>query len=120
MLRNRLHSSGTGRESGFVLVTMAITTVAVLAVAGLAVDLGRVFIVKKSWSTDRPSDKLDFPLTRSDGGIGCSGRWGASWCRCMQGAPTSEGAGTARSRRYMLKVPSGAGLTLKQQAAPSW
>ena len=42
-------------------------------------DVGdRVFIVKKSWSTDRPSDKLDFPLTRSDGGIGCSGRWGAT------------------------------------------
>jgi len=24
----------------------------------------RVFVVKKTWSTDRPSDKLDFPLTR--------------------------------------------------------
>lgn len=24
-----------------------------------------VFVIKKSWSTDRPSDKLDFPMTRS-------------------------------------------------------
>lgn len=29
-------------------------------------DVGdRVFIVKKAWSTIRPSDKLDFPMTRN-------------------------------------------------------
>lgn len=25
----------------------------------------KVFIIKRNWSTDRPSDKLDFPMTRN-------------------------------------------------------
>ena len=34
------------RQRGFVLVTMAITTVSVLGVVGLAIDVGRIFVVK--------------------------------------------------------------------------
>lgn len=46
MQRNAWYSRRSARRSGFVLVTMALTAAGVIAVAGLAVDLGRVFIVK--------------------------------------------------------------------------
>ncbi|MDR3698993.1 MAG: pilus assembly protein TadG-related protein [Candidatus Sulfopaludibacter sp.] len=46
MQRSFLCSCRSTRRSGFVLVTMALTAAGVIAVAGLAVDLGRVFIVK--------------------------------------------------------------------------
>src|SRR5437667_5670219 len=35
-----------GRERGFVLITMAITVIALMGVLGLAVDVGRMFIAK--------------------------------------------------------------------------
>src|SRR5215471_8903611 len=36
----------TNRRRGFVLVTMALATVGILGVVGLAVDIGRMFIVR--------------------------------------------------------------------------
>lgn len=36
----------SGREGGFVLITMAITVIALVGVLGLAVDVGRMFIAK--------------------------------------------------------------------------
>src|SRR5689334_21518884 len=35
-----------GRERGFVLITMAITAIALMGILGLAVDVGRMFIAK--------------------------------------------------------------------------
>ena len=46
MQRQASGSCRSVRRSGFVLVTMALTTAGVLAVAGLAVDIGRVLIAK--------------------------------------------------------------------------
>lgn len=39
-------SRRSARRRGFVLVTMAITTVGVFGIVGLAVDMGRIFVVK--------------------------------------------------------------------------
>jgi hypothetical protein len=44
--RNTSASHRSDRRRGFVLVTMALTTAGVFGVAGLAVDIGRMFIVK--------------------------------------------------------------------------
>src|SRR6266481_1960423 len=41
-----MHARRNRRESGYVLVTMAGTAVALLAAVGLAVDIGRMFIAK--------------------------------------------------------------------------
>ncbi len=46
MRRRILCSRRSVRQRGFVLVTMALTTAAVLGVVGLAVDIGRMFIAK--------------------------------------------------------------------------
>src|SRR5258706_10399988 len=41
-----MHARRNRRESGYVLVTMAGTALALLAALGLAVDIGRMFIAK--------------------------------------------------------------------------
>jgi Flp pilus assembly protein TadG len=40
-----------GQRQGFVLVTMAIAAIALIAVLGLAVDVGRMFIAKNETQT---------------------------------------------------------------------
>src|SRR4051812_34763190 len=41
-----LQNGRRGRQSGFVLVTMAVAAIALIGILGLAVDVGRMFIAK--------------------------------------------------------------------------
>lgn len=84
MSRTRRGSYGARRQSGFVLVTMAITTAAVLAVAGLAIDLGRVLIVKNETQVYCDSSAIAATLlldgttagvTRAEAAVVSANRW---------------------------------------------
>src|SRR5258706_5086827 len=98
-----MHARRNRRESGYVLVTMAGTALALLAALGLAVDIGRMFIAKNETQAYCDSAAMAATLRLNGASTGITAATNA-----VANSTNSWNLDTAAITNYTVEFPTSA------------